>query len=194
MELSLEKDAPSSSSGSGSDVVTGGTGSKSIKLDFLVQALGDTPADQKTVVFSSFTSFLDLAAIKLQEEGMEHLRIDGSMSVKSRVKAMHAFNDEDGPKVLLVSLRAGGTGLNLTRANHVVLLDSWWNRGTDEQAIDRCHRIGQTRSVHVKKIVIKDSIEERILALQDHKEHIASGALGKELVGDRLNQLASLLE
>ncbi len=193
VELSLEKDAPSS----GSDVVTGGNGSngsKSIKLDFLVQTLGDTPADQKTVVFSSFTSFLDLAGNQLQQEGMAHLRIDGSMSIKSRVKAMHAFNLDDGPKVLLVSLRAGGTGLNLTRANHVVLLDSWWNRSTDEQAIDRCHRIGQTRSVHVKKIVIKDSIEERILALQDHKEQIASGALGKELVGDRLNQLASLLE
>ena len=162
--------------------------------DFLVQALGDIPADQKTVVFSSFTSFLDLAGNQLQQEGMAHLRIDGSMSIKSRVKAMHAFNLDDGPKVLLVSLRAGGTGLNLTRANHVVLLDSWWNRSTDEQAIDRCHRIGQTRSVHVKKIVIKDSIEEKILALQDHKEQIASGALGKELVGDRLNQLASLLE
>lgn len=111
VELSLEKDAPSS----GSDVVTGGSGSigsKSIKLDFLVQALGDTPADQKTVVFSSFTSFLDLAGNQLQQEGMAHLRIDGSMSIKSRVKAMHAFNVDDGPKVLLVSLRAGGTHIS----------------------------------------------------------------------------------
>jgi SNF2 family DNA or RNA helicase len=97
--------------------------------------------------------------------------------------------------VCLISLKAGGTGLNLTRANNVVLLDLWWNVQVDEQAIDRCHRIGQIREVKVSKIVIRNSIEERILDLQKHKENLAAGALGsKDIASDRLDQLSSLLD
>ncbi len=174
----------------------------STKLDYLVQQLKDTPSGEKTVVFCSFTSFLDLASRRLAESGINFVRIDGSMSVKSRVKAMHAFSQEEEGElcescasVCLISLKAGGTGLNLTRANNVVLLDLWWNVQVDEQAIDRCHRIGQIREVKVSKIVIRNSIEERILDLQKHKENLAAGALGsKDIASDRLDQLSSLLD
>ncbi len=188
----------------GADSQTSGSSSSSsaegmsIKLDYLVQQLKGAPSDEKTVVFSSFTSFLDLAGRRLTESAIKFVRIDGSMTVKNRVKGMHAFNKgegEDAPTVCLISLKAGGTGLNLTRANNVVLLDLWWNVQVDEQAIDRCHRIGQTREVKVSKIVVKNSIEERILDLQKHKENLAAGALGsKDIASDRLDQLSSLLD
>ena len=117
--------------------------------------------------------------------------------MKARVQAMRDLNINEGadaPTVCLISLKAGGTGLNLTRASRVYLLDLWWNSKVDEQAIDRCHRIGQKREVVVKKLIIKDSIEERVLELQEYKEALAAGALGStDVQAVRLRQLSSLL-
>ena len=88
------------------------------------------------------------------------------------------FQDDDGPPVMLVSLKAGGTGLNLTAADHVFLFDPWWNPAVEDQAADRAHRIGQTRPVMVYRMVAKDTVEERILALQDSKRALMDAALG----------------
>jgi SNF2 family DNA or RNA helicase len=89
-----------------------------------------------------------------------------------------AFQREDGPPVLLVSLRAGGTGLDLTAADHVFLLDPWWNPAVEDQAADRAHRIGQTRPVLVHRLVARETVEERILELQTRKRALADAALG----------------
>ena len=170
----------------------------SIKLDYMLQELNDTHADEKTVIFSSFTSFLNIAEERLNSENINFVRIDGRMSIKNRVKAINRFNNEDGndgPTVCLISLKAGGTGLNLTRANRCLMLDLWWNGQVDNQAIDRIYRIGQKRTVYVKKLIVKNTLEERILELQEYKEGLASGALGsEEISNDRLHRLTSLLD
>jgi SNF2 family DNA or RNA helicase len=88
------------------------------------------------------------------------------------------FQREDGPPVLLVSLRAGGSGLNLTAADTVYILDPWWNPAVEQQAADRAHRIGQTRPVNVYRLVATDTVEERVLALQEHKRGLVEAALG----------------
>jgi SNF2 family DNA or RNA helicase len=90
---------------------------------------------------------------------------------------VHAFQEETGPPILLVSLRAGGTGLNLTAADHIFLLDPWWNPAVEDQAADRAHRIGQTRPVMVYRLVAQETVEERILALQVRKRALADAAL-----------------
>jgi SNF2 family DNA or RNA helicase len=92
---------------------------------------------------------------------------------------LQAFAAADGPPVLLLSLKAGGTGLNLTTADHVFLLDPWWNPAAEDQAADRAHRIGQERPVLVHRLVAEDSVEERILALQARKRALAEAALGE---------------
>ena len=92
---------------------------------------------------------------------------------------MNRFQAEDGPPVLLLSLTAGGTGLNLTAADHVFILDPWWNPAVEDQAADRAHRIGQDRPVMVHRLVARDSVEERVLALQTKKRELARAALGE---------------
>ena len=95
-----------------------------------------------------------------------------------RAGVVRQFQDEAGPPVLLISLKAGGTGLNLTAADHVFLMDPWWNPAVEDQAADRAHRIGQDRPVIVYRLVAEDTVEERILVLQDAKRGIADAALG----------------
>ena len=92
---------------------------------------------------------------------------------------VQGFQAENGPTALLVSLKAGGTGLNLTAADHVFLMDPWWNPAVEDQAADRAHRIGQTRTVIVQRLVAKDTVEERILRLQEKKRAVAEAALGQ---------------
>jgi SNF2 family DNA or RNA helicase len=90
---------------------------------------------------------------------------------------VHQFQDETGPPVMLISLRAGGLGLNLTAADHIFLLDPWWNPAVEDQAADRAHRIGQSRPVLVTRLIAQDTVEERILALQQHKRLLADAVL-----------------
>ena len=109
--------------------------------------------------------------------GLAHLRLDGS--TRDRGAVVDAFQREGGPPVLLLSLKAGGTGLNLTAADHVFLLDPWWNPAAEDQAADRAHRIGQDKPVMVYRLVAKDTVEERILALQEKKRALADAAIGE---------------
>ena len=154
----------------------------STKLEQLVTILhrtSDEDAEAKTVVFSQFTSMLDLVELVLHNENMSYLRYDGKMNTADRSEALNDFATNDAVKILLVSLKAGGVGLNLTVASRVVMLDCWWNPMCENQAIDRVHRIGQRKPVKVHRLTIDNTVEDRILLLQQEKEKLAAGALGE---------------
>jgi SNF2 family DNA or RNA helicase len=136
---------------------------------------------EKAIVFSQWTSMLDLLEIPLKKGHYHYRRLDGTMTVAQRERAIEEFEKKDDVLVLVVSLKAAALGLNLTVANHVVLLDLWWNPTTEEQAIDRAHRIGQTRTVHVTRLTVPGTVEERILELQ--VSHCAPFALPVQVGG-----------
>jgi len=152
--------------------------SPSGKIKALLVKLKAIPADEKIVVFSQFTRFLDIINLSVEKEGFKTLRIDGRVAPKKRFEAIRQFQQKGGPRVFLISLKAGGTGLNLTRANNIILMDPWWNPSTEDQAIDRVNRIGQTRPVQVTRFIVKDSIEEQILKLHEVKRNVARKVFG----------------
>ncbi|GIM06399.1 hypothetical protein Vretimale_10704 [Volvox reticuliferus] len=133
----------------------------------------------KVIVFSQWTSMLDLLEIPIKKAKIHFRRLDGTMTVANRERAIQDFESKPEVMVLLVSLKAAALGVNLTVANHVVLMDLWWNPTTEEQAIDRAHRIGQTRTVHVTRITIAGSVEDRILELQQVKKELVAAALSE---------------
>jgi superfamily II DNA or RNA helicase len=148
----------------------------SAKLDLLLEFLEEAVADgHKALVFSQWTSLLDRAEPVLNQAGILFLRLDGS--TRDRGAVVERFQSEAGPPVLLISLGAGGLGLNLTAADHVFILDPWWNPAVEDQAADRAHRIGQQRPVMIYRLVAQDTVEERVLALQRHKRELADAAL-----------------
>jgi superfamily II DNA or RNA helicase len=148
----------------------------SSKVQRLLLALEDAAADgHRALVFSQWTSLLDRVEPELRAAGIDFARLDGSTADRAGVVAR--FQAPDGPPVMLLSLKAGGVGLNLTAADHVFLLDPWWNPAAEDQAADRAHRIGQERPVMIYRLVAKDTVEERILELQQHKRALAAAAL-----------------
>ena len=158
-------------------LVPGQTAETSSKVDALLEALETAVAENhKALVFSQWTSLLDLIEPALERAELPFVRLDGS--TRDRGDVVARFQAEDGPPVMLVSLKAGGSGLNLTAADHVFLCDPWWNPAVEAQAADRTHRIGQTRPVFVYRLVAADTVEERILALQDSKRALMDAALG----------------
>jgi SNF2 family DNA or RNA helicase len=159
-------------------LIPGQRANSSSKVERLLEALEEAVADDhKALVFSQWTSLLDLVEPHLVEAAIPFLRLDGS--TRDRAGVVAEFQSNEGPPVMLVSLKAGGTGLNLTRADHVFLLDPWWNPKVEDQAADRAHRIGQDRPVMVYRMVAKDTVEEAILGLQERKRAIADQALGE---------------
>ena len=124
----------------------------------------------KTVVFSQFTSFLDLIEPALTRDHIPFLRFDGSMAQKTRANVLAEFTTSPRPYVLLLSLRAGGVGLNLTCARNVFMMDPWWSFAVEAQAIDRVHRMGQEGAVRVTRFVVEGSIEEKMLRIQERKK------------------------
>lgn len=159
-------------------LVPGQTAATSSKIEALVEALADASADgHKALVFSQWTSLLDLVEPHLKEAGITFNRLDGSTTDRGTV--VNEFQADGGPAVMLLSLKAGGVGLNLTAADHVFLLDPWWNPAVEDQAADRTHRIGQDKPVFVYRVVAKDTVEERILVLQEKKRAVADAALGE---------------
>ncbi|MEZ4368691.1 MAG: DEAD/DEAH box helicase [Kofleriaceae bacterium] len=150
----------------------------SSKLERLLAALDEAVAGgHKALVFSQWTSLLDLVEPHLTERGLGFVRLDGQ--TRDRGAVVDEFQAADGPPVFLLSLKAGGTGLNLTAADHVFLLDPWWNPAVEDQAADRAHRIGQDKPVMIYRLVAKDTVEERILELQARKRGLADAALGE---------------
>ncbi|MGH7438288.1 MAG: DEAD/DEAH box helicase, partial [Polyangiaceae bacterium] len=161
-----------------SGLVPGQEAETSSKIEAVVEALSDAAADgHKALVFSQWTSLLDRVEPHLEAAGLSFVRLDGS--TRDRGEVVEKFQSEGGPPVMLISLKAGGTGLNLTAADHVFLLDPWWNPAVEDQAADRAHRIGQDRPVMVYRVVAKDTVEERILGLQEKKRAMADAALGE---------------
>ena len=159
-----------------SGLVPGQHADTSAKVDLLLEVLAEVVADRhKALVFSQWTALLDRVEPHLRAADIDFTRLDGQ--TRRRDEVVRRFQDDDGPPVILISLRAGGTGLNLTAADHVFLLDPWWNPAVEDQAADRAHRIGQTRPVLVHRLVARDTVEERILALQQHKRMLADVAL-----------------
>jgi SNF2 family DNA or RNA helicase len=159
-------------------LVPGQTAERSSKVDRLLEALEEMAAEgHKALVFSQWTGLLDRVEPHLRNAGIRFTRLDGT--TRDRASVVHEFQSEDGPEVMLVSLKAGGTGLNLTAADYVFLLDPWWNPAVEDQAADRAHRIGQDRPVMVYRMVAKDTVEERILTLQERKRQLADAALGE---------------
>jgi SNF2 family DNA or RNA helicase len=152
----------------------------SAKLERLMTALEDAVADgHKALVFSQWTSLLDLIEPELNAAGIAFVRLDGSTPTDERARVVGEFQAQGGPPVMLLSLKAGGTGLNLTAADHVFLVDPWWNPAVEDQAADRAHRIGQDKPVLVYRMVARDTVEERILELQARKRALADAALGE---------------
>ncbi len=127
-------------------------------------------SDRKVLVFSQFTQMLDILQEVLRKKGVEHLYLSGK--TKNRKELVQAFNEDATKKVFLISLKAGGTGLNLTSADNVIIFDPWWNPSVENQAVDRAHRMGQTKSVNVYRLVTKGTIEEKILKLQEKKQFL----------------------
>jgi len=157
-------------------LVPGQHAERSSKLDLLQDTLDEAVAEgHKALVFSQWTGLLDRVEPYLRRAGIDFVRLDGS--TRDRGAVVDRFQAEDGPPVMLVSLKAGGTGLNLTAADHVFMLDPWWNPAVEDQAADRAHRIGQTRPVLVHKLIAEDTVEARILELQQRKRALADAAL-----------------
>ena len=124
----------------------------------------------KSVVFSQFTSFMSLIEPALAKANMKCLRLDGSLNQKTRAAVLNEFRESDKFTILLISLRAGGVGLNLTQAKRVFMMDPWWSFAVEAQAIDRVHRMGQDQEVKVYRFITRDSVEERMLKVQDRKK------------------------
>jgi superfamily II DNA or RNA helicase len=139
----------------------------STKLDAMMEQVTDIVVEgHRTLIFSQFTRFLDSARQRLEAAGIDYCYLDGS--TRDRAAVLKKFKSGSAP-VFLISLKAGGFGLNLTEADYCILLDPWWNPATEAQAVDRVHRIGQTRKVMVYRLVAKDTIEEKVMALKATK-------------------------
>ncbi|KAH9826066.1 Helicase-like transcription factor [Teratosphaeria destructans] len=131
----------------------------------------------RSVVFSGWTAYLDLIEVALDEQSINFVRLDGSMSVKQRSAVLRQFATDPDITVILVSIKAGGQGLNFTAANKVYMMEPQYNPGVEHQAIDRVHRLGQQREVVIKHFIMKDSVEEGILGLQEKKVRLAQRTL-----------------
>jgi superfamily II DNA or RNA helicase len=165
------------------------------KLDALTDKLLEViDAGHKALVFSQFTSFLSIVKDRLDDLDIVYEYLDGR--TRDRAGRVKRFQDDPDCPVFLISLKAGGHGLNLTAADYVFLLDPWWNPAVESQAIDRTHRIGQTRHVFAYRLIARDTVESKVLALQDRKRALADGIVGadnRQLTGLSLDELRDLL-
>jgi non-specific serine/threonine protein kinase len=159
----------------------------SIKLDELAREITENISNHKALVFSQFLGMLALIKAKLDELGVKYEYFDGSTSAPDREKAIQSFQNDDTVRVFLISLKAGGVGLNLTAADYVYIVDPWWNPAVEQQAIDRTHRIGQTKNIFAYRMICKDTIEDKIIQLQEKKR-----ALAKDLIADDSTFVKSL--
>ncbi len=174
----------------------GRAGEGSAKLDALIPLLAEvTEAGHKALVFSQFTTFLGIVRARLEAAGIVHEYLDGR--TRDRRARVARFQTDPDCRVFLISLKAGGQGLNLTAADYVFLLDPWWNPAVEAQAIDRAHRIGQSRPVLAYRLIAEDTVEDKVLALQAGKRHLADAIMTRttgplaELTAAELEELLS---
>ena len=160
-------------------VIVEGYNGGSSKIDTAVSIVSEAiNAERKILLFSQFTSVLDSIKKTLNENKINYYYLDGSTKAQERIKLVNDFNSRNDVSVFLISLKAGGTGLNLTSADMVIHFDPWWNPAIEDQATDRAHRFGQKSNVEVIKLIAKGTIEEKILKLQEDK---------KEVIGEIMN-------
>ena len=170
---------------------------KGVKIQELVREITENTGDHKMLVFSQFTEMLALIRQELDDLKIKYCYLDGSTSAANRKAQVELFQSNPDIKVFLISLKAGGVGLNLTEADYVYIVDPWWNPAVEQQAIDRTHRIGQKNNIFAYKMICKDSVEEKILLLQEKKLGISKelitedGAFFKKLTKDDINFLFS---
>jgi SNF2 family DNA or RNA helicase len=169
------------------------TGLGSAKADALLDQLDDVIAEgHRSLVFSQFTSYLTIVAARLDAAGIPYVYLDGSTT--GRAAVIEEFRTGTAP-VFLMSLKAGGTGLTLTEADYVFLLDPWWNPAAEQQAIDRTHRIGQHRPVMVYRLIAEGTIEQKVQALQARKAALVDAVIddgdlfGSTLTADEVREL-----
>ena len=154
---------------------------ESSKLNQCIELLKDAiSSGHKILLFSGYSSMLEIIEKELKKENIEYFKLTGQTNVGDRIKLVEEFNNNDEIKVFLISLKAGGTGLNLIGADMVIHYDPWWNLSAENQATDRTYRIGQKKNVQVYKLITKDSIEERIYELQERKANLAKTMLSTE--------------
>lgn len=152
----------------------------SVKINELIREVTENAGNHKLLIFSQFTQMLGLIRTEFEKAGIEHCYLDGSTSLNKRQEEVERFQNSDTIKAFLISLKAGGVGLNLTTADYVYIVDPWWNPAAEQQAIDRAHRIGQKRKVFAYKMICKDSVEERILQLQERKKSLADDLIQED--------------
>jgi len=146
---------------------------ESVKIKEIIQHITDKTANHKILIFSQFVKMLGLIRDELTRRGIEFEYLDGKSSTKQREQSVNNFQTDDELRVFLISLKAGGTGLNLTAADYVYIVDPWWNPAVENQAIDRCYRIGQDKNVFAYRMICRDTVEEKILKLQERKKKVA---------------------
>ena len=166
---------------------TGDSGKLNVALEIIEEVIED---NNKMLVFSQFTSVLKKIEEELNIREIKNKYLDGSTSAKERIKLVSEFNESKEPEIFLISLKAGGTGLNLTSAKFVMHMDPWWNPAIEDQATDRAHRIGQKNIVEVIKLVAKDTIEEKIIELQEDKREIINSVMSDDSLN--INNIAKL--
>lgn len=163
----------------------------STKIEMLVYDLYKLRSKKttlKSIVFSQFTSMLQLIEWRLRRAGFNTVMLDGSMTPQQRQKSIEYFMNNTDVEVFLVSLKAGGVALNLTEASRVFIVDPWWNPAAEWQSADRCHRIGQRRPCVITRLCVEDSVESRIVMLQEKKANLIQGTVNNDEVAmDKLS-------
>lgn len=152
----------------------------SVKLDELSREITENTGKHKVLIFSQFLGMLSLIRQELDKQKIPYVYFDGSTSATERERAIQKFQNDEDCRVFLISLKAGGIGLNLTAADYVYIVDPWWNPAVEQQAIDRTHRIGQTKNIFAYRLICKDTIEEKMLILQERKRALASDLVSED--------------
>jgi len=167
-------------------------GNYSVKLESLIENIKEKTGRHKILVFSQFVKMLQIVKSRLDEEKVQYEYLDGQTTL--RQNNVNNFQNNADVRVFLISLKAGGTGLNLTEADYVFIIDPWWNPAVENQAIDRCYRIGQTKKVMAYRMICKDTIEEKIVSLQQKKKKVATSiiAIDDEKKSFNINEVKEL--
>ncbi|WP_159150894.1 DEAD/DEAH box helicase, partial [Clostridium neonatale] len=163
------------------------------KLNVTEEIIEKNINEHKIVIFSQFTSMLKRIEEKIKYKNINYVYLDGSTSAKKRIELVEQFNNDENIRIFLISLKAGGTGLNLTSSDIVIHFDPWYNPGVHDQASDRAHRIGQKRVVNIYKLIAKDTIEETIYLMQEYKKNLINEVLENDDITDNdvLNSLSN---
>lgn len=162
------------------DIMVKNYSGKNSKIDILLDIINDNK-ERKILIFSQFTKVLGLIGDRLKENNIPYSYLDGKTDAKKRLSLVNEFNESEDTKRFLISLKAGGTGLNLTSASMVIHFDPWWNPSVENQASDRAHRIGQNNVVDVVKLIAKDTVEEKVIGLQESKKDLIDSVIDGNL-------------